>query len=191
MGVVRMNKLFKVAWHEYRRNVFRRSFILALVSVPLMTAISVGSGFLIGSLEDNDAPVGYVDHAGVFMAAIEQPIRSGDPIEFISYATEEAGREALENESIQALFILAEDYYDSHQVDLIYLDEPGENAVRQFYDFLQINLLSDLPPEIAYRAAGGGRIDVRSLDGRREVPSAGPPFGLLMPLLRPPMRASL
>ena len=37
-----MKKLWRVARYEYARNVFKRSFILALLSVPLVIALNVG-----------------------------------------------------------------------------------------------------------------------------------------------------
>ena len=36
-------------------------------------------------------------------------------------------------------------------MELVYIDPPGENVQRQFHDFLQINILSSQPPEIARR----------------------------------------
>ena len=62
-----MSKLWLVALNEFKRNVFKKSFILALLSVPLMIGFTVGLGLIMISLEENDAPVGYVDHAGLFM----------------------------------------------------------------------------------------------------------------------------
>jgi len=60
-----MNKLWPVAAYEYRRNVFKKSFILMLLSVPFFIAFSIGLGFFLESRQDNSLPVGYVDHARV------------------------------------------------------------------------------------------------------------------------------
>ena len=49
-----MNRVWRVALYEYRRNVFKKSFILTLMSIPLMVAFGLGVGFLIESLQDND-----------------------------------------------------------------------------------------------------------------------------------------
>jgi ABC-type Na+ efflux pump permease subunit len=61
-----MRHLWKVALNEYQLNVFKRSFILLMISVPAFIAFSIGLGVFMESLEDNSLPVGYVDHAGVF-----------------------------------------------------------------------------------------------------------------------------
>ena len=38
-----MNSMWRVALHEYKRNVFKKSFLLTLLSIPLMVTIGVGS----------------------------------------------------------------------------------------------------------------------------------------------------
>jgi len=137
-----MSKLWLVALNEYKRNVFKKSFILALLSVPLMVGFTVGLGLIMTSLEENDAPVGYVDYAGFLENPLPAPVdRSDKPIEFIPYKTESEARQALEAEEIQAYYVLASDFGETSQVELLYLKEPGRNATQQFYDFIQINLL--------------------------------------------------
>ncbi len=180
-----MNKLRRIALYEYKRNVFKKSFLLTLLSVPLMMALSIGTGFIIETARDDDRPVGYVDQAGVLRRAIPAPAvsRFSQPVELVSFETEAAARASLEGGEILAYYLLPADYRQTRNVKLVYLRQPGENAARQFFDFLQINLISTASPEFAYRAAAGTEITVRSLDGKRTVPSAGPTFGLLMPLI--------
>jgi ABC-2 type transport system permease protein len=79
---------------------------------------------------------------------------------------------------------VAEDYAWTRDVELLFLEEPGNNATRQFYDFIQINLMAGQPSGVAHRAALlGDGVTVRSLDGQREVPAGGPSFAIIMPLL--------
>jgi ABC-2 type transport system permease protein len=179
-----MNKLWRVAAYEYQRNVFKRSFLLTLLSVPFMMTLSIGMGFVIETATDDDRPLGYVDEAGVLAQAIPAPTVSDfdDPVELIAFSTEGAARAALEAGALQAYYVLPANYPATRQVRLVSVGEPGDNARRQFFDFLQINLLAGWPSEVAYRAAAGTEVTVRSLDGRREVPPGGPTFGLLMPL---------
>jgi ABC-2 type transport system permease protein len=179
-----MSKTWQIAWHEYQRNVFKKSFILVLFSVPFMMAVSIGSGLVMESLKQDEAPVGIVDTPSVFEARTPPPVRtSREPVDFIHYDNEDLAGAALRAKEIQAYFLLPPDFADSLEVNLVYLDEPGENAVRNFYDYLQINLLSEELPEVAYRAAAGTSVTVRSQDGKREIPSGGPTFGLMMPLM--------
>jgi ABC-2 type transport system permease protein len=179
-----MKKLWRVVRYEYVRNVFKRSFILALLSVPLVIALNVGVGFLMESLEDSDGPVGTVDHAGLLADPIPAPVADSDePLAFIPFETEEEAQAALEDGRIQAYAVIAADYFASRRVDLRYLEEePGSNVFRQLYDTVQINLLADLPHEIAHRAVAGDDIVVRSPDGGREFSPSGPTLEILLPL---------
>jgi ABC-2 type transport system permease protein len=178
-----MNRFWRVALYEYRRNVFKKNFLWTLLSIPLMVAFGVGSGFVLESLLENDRPVGYIDQAGIFENAIPAPVSEREkPVEFIPFQSEEEALASLEAKEIQAYYNLPADYYETRTIEIVYSEKPAENANRQWWDFLQINLLSDQPPEIAYRTAAGTDVTVRSLDGKRSVADGGPSFGNLMPL---------
>jgi ABC-2 type transport system permease protein len=184
-----MNKLWRVAAYEYRRNVFKKSFILMLLSIPCFIAVGIGFGLFLESLQDNSQPVGYVDHAGVLdKARLSPEIKSrwaaeySAQVTFIPFPTEVEARLALQANQIQACFILPANYMATRRVEVVYVQEPGENAWRQFWDMLQLHLLAEQPPEVAYRSASGTKFVVRSVDGMRQAPISGPTFGLLMPL---------
>jgi len=178
-----MSKLWFVALHEYRRNVFKKSFILALLSVPLLIGVNVGLIALAVAMDNNDSPVGYVDHAGLLAGPMPAPVgRSEEAIEFIPFETEGEARDALEAGSIQAYYVVAVDYFETSGIELVYLKEPGENATREFYDFIQVNLLAEQPPEVAHRIAAGPSITVRTPDGSREF-SGAPTLGAIVPVL--------
>jgi len=178
-----MNRVWRVALYEYRRNVFKKSFLLTLLSIPLMVAVGVGLGFVLTSLEDNDLPVGYVDQADIFEKSIPAPISNQtERVEFLSFQTDDEARASLVANEIQAYYVIAADYRETRHIELVYSKKPGSNAVRQWYDFLQINLLSDQRAEIASRTAAGTNVTVRSLDGKRTVDESGPTFGNMMPL---------
>src|SRR5512136_629195 len=88
-------QLLQVAAYEYRRNVFKKSFIFTLLSVPVLIAFSIGLGLLIESLKNNSRPVGYVDRAGVLDQTRIAPgadpawvAEYGEPLAFVAYATE-------------------------------------------------------------------------------------------------------
>lgn len=180
-----MAKLLRVAVHEYRRNVFKRSFLLALCSVPAMLVMIVGIGVVMESRGVKDTPVGYVDHAGLFARPVAPPLSgSGRAVQLVAFPSEPEARAALDAGEVQAYYVVAADYDQTRDVDLFYVRPPGSNAVRQFYDFVRINLLADQPSGLARRALqAGDRVTVTSLDGKRQVPSGGPTFGILMPLV--------
>jgi ABC-2 type transport system permease protein len=180
-----VRKLGRIAIHEYTRNVFKRSFLLTLLSVPLIIALNVAIGFYLESRDADDAPVGYVDRAGLLADPIPAPVSgSGEPLQFLAFQAEEGARAALESGQIQAFLVIREGYPENRDATLFYLDEPGGGTIQQLYDFVQINLLADRPADVARRAALIGEgVTKRSLDGRREVPDNGPSFGIIMPML--------
>lgn len=177
-----MSKLWLIAVNEYKRNVFKKSFIFTLLSVPAFLGFIIGMGIISSILEKNNDPVGYVDHAGVLENPVPGPVHNGDErIELIPYTSEEEARGALDAEEIQAYFVLAPDYMETLETDLVYFEEPSRDATQQFFDFLQTNLLSDLPLEQAQLIALGPEMTIRSADGSREYPDGGPPFSVTLP----------
>lgn len=179
-----MSKLWLVALNEFKRNAFKKSFIFALLSVPLIISLNVGLGIIMESLNKNDAPVGCVDYAGLLSNAIPAPVSGSEkPIEFISFQTEGDARTALESDRIQAYYVISPDYAQTSQVELIYLEEPGKNATRQFYDFIRINLVRDQSTEIVNRAVDGSHVTIRSPDGSLEFSADGPTIGKILPII--------
>ena len=180
-----MRKLARIASHEYRRNVFKLSFLLTLLSVPLIIALNVGVGFYMESRDRDDSPVGYVDYGGLFANPVPAPVSgSREPLDFLPFPAEEDARAALESDQIQAYLVIPEAYPGSRDMTLYYLDEPGGATIRELWDFVQFNLLADQPAEVARRVTLISEgVTVRSLDARHEVPSDGPTFGIIMPML--------
>jgi ABC-2 type transport system permease protein len=179
-----MAKLLSVAWYEFRRHALKWSFILVLLSVPLMIGLNVGLGLIMSSLENSDSPVGYVDQSGFLDYPLEAPLApSKKRIELRAFRSEVSAMEALEAGEIQGFYVFPPDYPDSNHVDLFYDGMMGGDARRQFHDFVQINLLRILPTAEAERAASGTDITIRSPDGTRNFPSSGPQIGHIMPIV--------
>ena len=178
-----MKYLWRVALYEYQHNVFKKSFLLLMFSVPVFIVFSIGLGVFLESREDNSLPVGYVDYAGVFSEetrALESLY--DEPVQFMDFASDDLATKALQEGVIQVYYVMPENYAESRRITKYFVEKPGKNAEAQFFDFLQINLLASQPAEIAFRGAAGTTITVRSVDGRRNIPSGGPTFGLMMPL---------
>ena len=189
-----MRKVWKVATHEYQRHVLRRSFVLVLLSVPAIIALMVALGALSAAIGKSSDPVGYVDKAGLLDDPIPAPQRGTSPgnpsvprlITLLPFATEETAQEALENKEIQAYYVVAADYFKSNQVELVYLKAPSGDVTRQFWDFMQINRLKDLPSAVSRRAVADSNLIVRwpggAQGGGREF-SQGTFFNMLLPML--------
>ena len=65
-----MKKIWRVAAYEFRRNVFKRSFLFSLFSIPFFIAFSLGLGFTLESIRKDSQPIGIVDRAGIFGGAV-------------------------------------------------------------------------------------------------------------------------
>jgi ABC-2 type transport system permease protein len=177
-----MKKIILVAMQEYKRNVWKKSFLLAILSLPMIILLGVGLGIVITNLENNNLPVGYIDHAGLFSEPIRIPAKSRT-VEFIAYESQEKAQRALENGETQAFYVVSGDYLTSNTIELFYIEEPGKNATRQFHDFVQLNLVALEYSDIAERVARGSNLILRSIDAKRELPDGEPPLSVILPLI--------
>ena len=181
-----MHNLWLVAKHEYTRTVVRRGFIIGTMAIPVAIIALIALMILVmENTGQDDSPLGYVDHSGLLDASRQAALPDANSrIEILAFSDQESAQAALEAGQIQAFLVVAADYGQTRDTTLFYLEEPGGSTTRQLYDFVQANLLADRPPDIVRRAALIGEgVTVRSLDGRREVPSGGPSFEILMPML--------
>jgi ABC-2 type transport system permease protein len=179
-----MKKMLIAFCHEFLNNIRQKGFLIALFSLPLFIGFTVGLGLIMSSQENNKDPVGYVDFSGVFANQIDfQTFSDSGSIKFIHFEGKELAYEALNQGKIQAYFMIPEDYHDIKEFDLVYLDEPGENAISEFYDFLQLNILSSFSPAIRERVALGTNAVLRTPDGTREFPDNQPSVSTFLPLI--------
>ncbi|MCJ7566893.1 MAG: ABC transporter permease, partial [Anaerolineales bacterium] len=175
------SNVWRIAREEFRRNVFRKSFIMVLLSLPLIIGLNIGIVLLMNYLEKDTRPIGYVDHAGVMLVDELPADVIDDSIQFLAFSSEDGALEALLAEELQALYVLSPEYLQTREIELNYVEEPASKATRQFYDLLRVNILSDVEPEIQVRIADGTEFLTRTPDGRRSFPSSGPTFQSVLP----------
>ena len=180
-----MTKLWHVAWHEYRRHVFTRRFVLiGLLSVPLIILVMGGLIYLIISLDINTTPLGYVDYSGLLADPLPAPAPEppDKPVPILPFETEAAARSALDAGQIQAYYVLPADYLSTDQLSVFHLGALKSPARQQFYNFLTANLLKSTDPIIANRLVKGAEIIVQSPDGSRSISSKNW-FNVLVPMV--------
>ena len=130
-----MGKLWLVARQEYWGRVRQRSFLVGTLSILAIIAVIMGITAIIVIGGRDDRPLGYVDHAGLFVA---QPAPAAEGPELRAFADEAAAREALAAGVIQAFYVLPEDYLSRREVALFYgKDKPGEGVRGAFDDALR------------------------------------------------------
>jgi ABC-2 type transport system permease protein len=180
-----MTKLWHVTWHEYKRHVFTRRFVLAgLLSVPLVILVLVGLFFLILSLDINTTPLGYVDSSGLLADPVPAPAPEPPdrPVPVLPFENEAAARSALDAGQIQAYYVLPSDYLSTGRLSVVHLGALKSPARSQFYDFLTANLLRNTDPVIANRLVKGAEIIVQSPDGSRSISSKNW-FNVVIPMV--------
>lgn len=178
------NKFWFVALHEYRKHVFQKRFLLAILSVPALLVASFAAGFLSEFLSRNGDPVGYVDQAGVLTDPIALPVESEilPPVEIVAYPDEAAAEAALAAGEIQAYYLLPAEYESNREVLLVFIEAPGDNAEDDFFDFMQLNASAGLPESVRTRLLDGFTTVIRSADGSREF-SERKVLNLILPIL--------
>jgi ABC-2 type transport system permease protein len=179
-----MRKIWLVFTHDYFVHVRQKGFLIALFSLPLFIGFSVGLGYFMQSQEISSDAVGYVDSSGLLtnplsLASISQRER----VEILPYSNTAEADVLLKRGDLQAYFVIPNGYPEDKDIDLYYFDEPGENAIRDFYDFLQLNLMKDYSQEIRKRVAIGTNSIIRTPDGSREFPDNNPTVNMFLPLL--------
>jgi ABC-2 type transport system permease protein len=187
-----MNKIWRVALHEYQKHVFNRRFVFGLLSVPLVILLLVGLVFLIISMENNTTPIGYVDHSGLLgdpstgsgQAPVPAPTPEAPdrPVPIVPFATEAEARSALDAGKIQAYYVLPENYLTTGELRVVHVNEVKGPARQQFYNFLGANLLKGTDPTIAARLVKGADVTIQSADGSRSL-SSNNWFSFLIPFV--------
>jgi ABC-2 type transport system permease protein len=179
-----MTKFWRVAWHEYSRHVFRKRFLLALFSVPLMIIFMVILVIAMIIMETNSKPVGYLDRSGILADPVSQPpVKWPEKIiPMVAYTDENTALTDLKAEKLQAYYIIPEDYLTSGHTQVVYLNKLKGADEKQFAAFLKINLVTDQPPDIANRIMDGNEMIIRSTDHSREA-SQNRFMDILLPII--------
>ncbi len=163
-----MSAFWLVAIYEYKRNVLRKGFLIALVSVPLWLLVAMGIGWIMVSIENDATPIGYVDHSGVLQRHIPAPPPEDSAYKAVpirEYPDESAARAALDAEEIRGYYVLPADYLSGGAVTVVYRERIREAAQRQFEAFVRVNLAGAYPPAVARRLLEGTQWEVIMLEG--------------------------
>jgi ABC-2 type transport system permease protein len=169
---------------EYVRHVFRKRFLLGLLSLPLFVGVMALVVMLLVRSEINLKPVGYVDESGILSnpESLEgQGFQSGG-VKLISFEGEDRAQEALQAEQIQAYYVIDENYLETQRAKLVAIEEPSSLATRQFNQFVKVNLIAGFPSDVSHRITAGSQLVIQSVDGSRKFVQ-GDWLGFLLPFL--------
>lgn len=178
-----MNALREVAIYHFKREVFKKSYIMTLLSLPLFLALSIGLGMLIARVKTADIRIGVVDPAGFFRTTSLEGREDTAELVFIE------SRDAAENmlredpESLQAIYILPADYPQSRDVEVLYHEFPPSSVQDYIVDILRYNLLEGQPEALRSRLIDGQEMTLRASSVNREYPAGNPTAELFIPLI--------
>jgi ABC-2 type transport system permease protein len=168
-----MNKTWLVIKHEYLKHVKKKRFILAILSLPLFILLMVAIGFLSVIFQYDSTPVGYIDRSGILENSIdykaEAPIGFLKPIDFILYTDESEAKLALNDNNIQAYYVVDENFNETREIKVIANEAPDSSVNSEFYTFFKINVLKDLPKEISERLIEGANFEVKSTEEQKSA----------------------
>ncbi len=175
-----MTALWLVARYEYWRSVRQRSFLFFALGMPLffiaVALIPIGI-----ELARAEPTVGYVDQSGLLDEPV-MPDAEESEAQLQAFASEEAGRAALDAEEIASLWIIPDDYLTGGRVRAIAAGEPSGRQERAVRELLRATLLRDAPTAVAARLREPVRFIYFSLDtGQRVRQGAELVLALLIP----------
>lgn len=170
-----MGKLLLVARHEYLRFVRRRSFLLAVLSLPLILILIVIVSAL--AAQDEGPVIGYIDEAGLLRPAVLDSAGNEEATAMRSFPSIESGRTAVEAGEIDTLYILPVDYLEDRSL-LAYAGETGlaPGATKAFGDYIVASLAASYEPPTAKRLSQAPDVTVRDAAGSREVGGSSSAF---------------
>jgi ABC-2 type transport system permease protein len=165
-----LRNLWMVARFEYRHVVIRRGFLLVTLAIPLGLALLIAVMVIYITSKFNLLPVGYVDQAGFLQVERQQELPNPeDRVVIAAFPDEAQALAALQREEIQAFFVFPQDYAQTLQTDLYYLEKPPDSSVwGDFDDFIRLNLVAQLPAGLQDRVLAGPQVTVIDIDSNRQ-----------------------
>jgi ABC-2 type transport system permease protein len=175
-----MSKIGLVAEQQFKKDVFKRSFLLAIVAMPIFLGFIIGMGWLGERLQQENTQVGYVDAGQVLTQAPASPDAN---LQFIRFATAAEARAALEAGQIDSYYLLPADYPHSREVALVHSGQPNGAATQILDEAIRRTLLANQPEQVVERALAGPALAVLAIERQRTVPVNFPGLGAFVPLL--------
>ncbi len=94
-----MNKVWQIIKYEYTRHVFRRRFLVSLLSLPVAVIVMIGVAVIIGRFSTDTTPIGYIDPSGTLANPAPRQANNdvfSPTVEFLPYQNREQAQKDLE-----------------------------------------------------------------------------------------------
>ncbi len=175
-----MSKVWLVAEQQFKKEVFQRGFLLALIAMPLFLGFTVAMGWLGERMRQQDTTLGYVDK-GNALGTI--PATIAERVILVRYDTPAAARAALEAGQIDAYYTLPPDYPQSQRTELVTMQGLDGDAAWAFHQAVRRKLLAGEPEAVAARALAGPDMAVHATSLNKTVTMGLPGLNEFLPLI--------
>lgn len=176
------NPMLTIARYHLRKNLWSRGFIFAVMGMPLLVLVSGVIGALTVLLAEPQR-IGVADPGGVFRIQSTPDNNNPDDVKLLVFSNRTTGIKALEDDLIDGLYVLPDNYPQDTNVELVYRTAPGWQAQNYFVDVLRVNLLQGYSNEIIDRVNNPPTIIIHSLETQRVFSTSGPNAGSLVPTI--------
>ncbi len=164
-----MKKILVIVREEYRRHVFKKSYLGVLFFPIIVVLFAIAAGGVVArTLDERDAGVlGIVDPAAALGA--EAPPADG-AISFRRFDSAEAAKAELAREALIGYVVLTPDFLKNGALDLYYWRvAPGEMARDALESAVRARLLENVQPETRMRLIDGFELTLSTFDGTRTL----------------------
>ena len=168
-----MRKFWLVFANEYRQHVFRKRFLIIILSVPAALLVMLVIMIISVWMQVNNKPIGYIDlgPALIHPQPVPTTAQSAPLIKINAFNSEAAALSALQSNQIQAYYVLEKDYLQTGRARLVAMKPLSQFGEAAFVEFLRYNLASSQSPEVTGRIVDGTQITSRALEENREINS--------------------
>jgi ABC-2 type transport system permease protein len=173
-----MSKIWLVAEQQFKKEVFKRGFLLALIAMPLFLGFTAAMGWLGARMRQQTTTLGYVDEGN---ALGTMPATIADDVTLVRYDTPAAARAALEAGQIDAYYALSPDYPQDNRTELVYLQ--GFDGGWAFTQAVRRSLLAGETQAVAERALAGPDMAVHATSLNKTVTMGSPGLNEFLPLI--------
>jgi ABC-2 type transport system permease protein len=173
-----MSKIWLVAEWQFKKEVFKRGFLLALIAMPLFLGFTAAMGWLGARMRQQTTTLGYVDQGN---ALGQMPAALDDQVSLMRFDTPEAARAALESGQIDAYYALSPDYPQDNRTELVYMQ--GFDGGWAFTQAVRRNLLAGETQAVAERALAGPDMAVHATSLNKTLTMGSPGLQEFLPLI--------
>jgi ABC-2 type transport system permease protein len=122
-----------------------------------------------------------VDQPGIIVEQL--PDSDSYDTELVRFDSHDSALAALDEGQIDGFYVIAMDYQESRDAELVYYEPPPYQAKQLLEDTIRFNLLSGQPDYIVDRMLDGAMVTIRATEVNREFVGGDPSFGHFLPLI--------